>query len=122
KSQKQISYERLLEQERLLLLVTERIAEQMERSGVRKAELAERLGTSKSHITQALAGGRNLTLRTLADIAWALRCQVHVALPPTEGVDVSQSVLRIVPPAYDFHAHDTEVADIRVERSQPIVA
>jgi transcriptional regulator with XRE-family HTH domain len=63
---------RALAQERLILEVTERIAEAMEERGVTQAELASRLGVSPSEISMRLRGTRNLTLRTVADMFDAL--------------------------------------------------
>lgn len=62
---------RLVAQERMVLLATEEILRLMDREGLSKAALARRLGTSKTYVTQALAGGRNMTLRTFAAFAWA---------------------------------------------------
>ena len=61
----------LFEQERAVLLATEEILRLMEREYINKTALAESLGKSKAYITQALSGGRNMTLRTLAEFAWA---------------------------------------------------
>ena len=69
---------RLYEQERLVLAATEDLCELMVRQDVSKAELARRLGTSRANITQLLNGSRNLTLRTLADLAWACDARVNV--------------------------------------------
>lgn len=69
---------RLVRQEELILEVTEALAEAMNRQGVTKAELARRLGKSRGFVSQVLAGGRNLTLRTIADVADALGCQIRV--------------------------------------------
>jgi len=93
-----VGHERLLEQERLILSVTELIYEEMERAGVRKIDLAEALGTSKANITQALGGGQNLTLRTLADLAWAMKRQVRIAMPSLDGKEVVLSRLTCVAP------------------------
>lgn len=65
-------YERLLCQERLILDVTEQLAGTLEDGGVTRAELARRLGRTPGFVSQVLSGGRNLTLRTIADIAAAL--------------------------------------------------
>jgi transcriptional regulator with XRE-family HTH domain len=62
---------RLVAEERMVLLATEEILRLMEREGITKAALARRLGKSKAYVTQALSGGRNMTLRTLAEFAWA---------------------------------------------------
>ena len=65
-------YEQLLRQERLILDVTEQLAGALENSGVTRAELARRMGRTPGFVSQVLGGGRNLTLRTIADIATAL--------------------------------------------------
>lgn len=65
-------------QEELILEATESIWEQLNSQGVTKTELAEKLGTSQSHVTQLLSGSRNMTLRTLADIAFALGRKVRI--------------------------------------------
>jgi len=62
----------LLRQEELLVDAQEEIAIAMSREHVSKAELAKRLGRSRPFVTQILNSGRNLTLRTWADIATAL--------------------------------------------------
>lgn len=66
---------RLLLQEELILDVTEAIATEMERQGLRNKDLAEKLGKSKGYISQLTGGGRNLTLRTISDVADALGCK-----------------------------------------------
>lgn len=88
-----ISRERLLCQERLLLDATEAIWAELRRTGIRKSELAERLGVSKAYVTQALDAGRNLTLRTVADFAWALECEPRVFFAPRE-FDESRPLVR----------------------------
>jgi transcriptional regulator with XRE-family HTH domain len=71
---------RLLRQEELILEVTEALAEALEREGITKVELAQRLHKSKGFVSQVFAGGRNLTLRTIADVADAFNCRVRVHL------------------------------------------
>ncbi len=63
---------RLYQQERLILEVTELICQVMEEGRVKKSDLAKRLGKSKGYVTQLLDGRANMTLRTLADVFWAL--------------------------------------------------
>ncbi|GEM_PF-1009922 len=65
-------HKRIYASEELTFNVTEDILIQMEDKGVSKSELAEKLGKTKSHISQLLSGSRNMTLRTLADICFAL--------------------------------------------------
>ena len=66
------AYERLLRQERLILDVTELLAGALDDIGVTRAELARRMDRTPGFVSQVLGGGRNLTLRTIADIAAAL--------------------------------------------------
>lgn len=66
------TFERLVRQEELILDVTESLTAALEHAGVTRAELARRLGRSPGFVSQLLGGGRNLTLRTIADISTAL--------------------------------------------------
>lgn len=75
---------RLVRQEELILEVTEALAEALEREGISKAELARRLRKTKGFVSQVLGGGRNLTLRTIADIADAFQCRMRVYLERAE--------------------------------------
>lgn len=70
------------EQEHLVLQATEKISEAMEEADVSKADLARMLGTSRANITALLSGSRNMTLRTLADLAYALGRHVEISLEP----------------------------------------
>jgi len=72
------TYDQLLEQERLILAATELVHELLEEQGVTKTELAQRLDRTKGFVTQLLGGDRNLTLRTLADLAGALGHRVDL--------------------------------------------
>ena len=84
-----------VEAERLILEATELVLEQMERANVSRTELAKLLGKSKSHVSRLLSGDRNMTLRTLAKISFALSCRVRLNLQPLESVeDVKQPVVR----------------------------
>lgn len=66
------NYDRLVRQEEFILEVTEALAKAMKSSGCSKAELAKRLGVTRGLVSQIMAGGKNLTLRTVADVAAAL--------------------------------------------------
>ncbi len=69
---------RLIDQEEFILDVTETIAQEMEEQQLLQKDLADRLGKSKSHVSQMLGGGRNLTLRSISDIASALGCRPKI--------------------------------------------
>lgn len=89
---------RLVHQERLLLEVTELLAEEMKRRGVSRAELAKRLGKSKAFVTQVLRGRHNMTVRTLADLTWALAFRIHCNAQAE--LDWSPAVLESETPAW----------------------
>jgi transcriptional regulator with XRE-family HTH domain len=76
--------ERIDAQERLLVRATESLWAELNRKGIRKSELADRLGWSRPRVTQALAGPTNMTLRTLADLAWALDSYIALEVVPVE--------------------------------------
>lgn len=73
-------YQRLVEQETLIVDAGELICELLETQGIERKELARRLGKTKGFVTQVLSG-KNLTLKTLADLAFALdhRFELHYA-------------------------------------------
>ena len=75
-------YELLLEQEEFILAATELIFSLMEEAGITKAELARRVGRSRGYLTQVLDGTRNMTLRTLAELAAALGHRVCLDARP----------------------------------------
>ena len=63
---------RLLREEQLILQVAEELVELLDREDVARSELARRLGKTKGFVSQILAGDKNLTLRTVADVCDAL--------------------------------------------------
>ncbi|NJN48324.1 MAG: helix-turn-helix transcriptional regulator [Candidatus Competibacteraceae bacterium] len=72
-------YLKVVNQERLILDVTENIWSFLEANGLSKSELAQKLGVSRSYVTQILNGNRNMTLRTLADIGYVLKKTIDVS-------------------------------------------
>jgi transcriptional regulator with XRE-family HTH domain len=80
----EIPEERIDAQEKLLVRATEALWAELNRRSIRKSELADKLGWSRPRVTQALAGPTNMTLRTLADLAWALECDVVLDVAPIE--------------------------------------
>lgn len=66
----------------VIISTTELLILLMNKDNVTRADLARRLGKSKSFVTQALSGSRNMTLRTLSDIAHALGYRVEVSFVP----------------------------------------
>lgn len=105
---------RLYEQERLIAWVTEELAGAIEDSGLTRKEIADLLGTSKANITQALQG-RNLTLKTIAEIAWATNFRMCMAREPLrQGAFISCPVTIVRP----FRAMVTETVEDGDNRKQ----
>jgi transcriptional regulator with XRE-family HTH domain len=75
--------------EELAFEATEKIAELMELTRVSKSELAKRTGKSKAYITQVLSGSRNMTVHTLAGLAFALGYKITFNATPV-GFEVMQ--------------------------------
>ena len=73
-------FDRLVRQEELILDVTEMLTQALETAGMTRADLARRLGRSPGFVSQVFGGGRNLTLRTIADIASALSVRPALTL------------------------------------------
>lgn len=71
---------RRYEEERLILWTTEAIWKAMDEQGLTRAEVAEKLGTSRANITQLLSGSRNMTLRSLASLAFACEMRAEIRL------------------------------------------
>ncbi|WP_287963469.1 helix-turn-helix transcriptional regulator [Alcanivorax sp.] len=94
-AQESVEHQRLLAEEEFILDVTENIWEEMERQGVNKTQLAERLGKSKAYVSQLLNGSRNMTLRTLADICFALEAEPKFSIHGSNGDWQSGNVIRM---------------------------
>lgn len=89
---------RAYERERLSMWTLDDVSAAMEKNGISKADLARTLGTSRAHITQVLSGSRNITLGTLADLAWACGLRANVRFQPLrEGEFISSPVMLIDP-------------------------
>src|ERR1700744_1323329 len=54
-------------------------------AGLTQEELAQRLESRRSHINRQLSGEAEITLRSLADLAWALDREIMVDLRPLVG-------------------------------------
>ncbi|MBU4354072.1 MAG: helix-turn-helix domain-containing protein [Proteobacteria bacterium] len=74
----------------LIMEVTETLCELLEKEKISRKELADRLGKSKGFISQLLNGGRNLTLRTVADILHVLGYRASLT-PFKEGEQRQES-------------------------------
>src|SRR2546429_5771877 len=70
---------RAYDEELLVAEATETICALVEELGITQRELADRLRVSEGRISQILSGGRNLTLRSLAGLGWALGVKFDLA-------------------------------------------
>jgi transcriptional regulator with XRE-family HTH domain len=75
---------RILEQERVMVDATELVCSAMDFRRMNRTELAEKMGRSKAYVTQILRGSQNLTLRTLADVFYAMNSHL-VMVASTEA-------------------------------------
>jgi transcriptional regulator with XRE-family HTH domain len=70
-------------------------------SGLKQQEIAEKLGVNRSVVNKRLLGESNLTLRTIADLAWAMDADIEFKLVPRRSMpernhfDASSSVARL---------------------------
>jgi len=54
--------------------------------GMSQKQIADKLGVNKSHISRMLNGNPNLTLRTLAEVSWALEMIPKLSIDNIEPV------------------------------------
>ena len=117
---------RLFAQEQLIVAAAEHIWEKMEERGATKSDIASALHKSKAFITQILNGTRNMTLRTLSDIAFALGASVSIEFRSRSasadwttidrGTGNAADVVAAAPIAH----HAAEVDGARVEETSVI--
>jgi transcriptional regulator with XRE-family HTH domain len=74
------------EEEYVVVDTSERLLKAVETSSLSRAKLAELLKTSRANVTQLLNGRRNLTLRTLARIAFFLGYRIRVFFQPLDQI------------------------------------
>ena len=78
---------------RLLGEIRHKLAQALEEEhsahGLTKAEMARLLGRHPSFITRKLNGTSNMTLETLADLAWALDRPVRISLPARRSMSAN---------------------------------
>jgi transcriptional regulator with XRE-family HTH domain len=86
-------FAKLMAQGDLIMEVTETLCELLEKEKVSRKELAERLGKSKGFVSQLLNGGRNLTLRTVADILHVLGYKIALTPYKEEGKRQESNIL-----------------------------
>lgn len=76
---KEKEFERIMAQEDLIMEVTEGFCEILENENLKRSNLAQLMGKTKGYISQLLNGSRNITLRSLSDIAYYLGYRVDIS-------------------------------------------
>lgn len=94
------AFQRTREEELLILTATELVEELLERRGMNRAQLAKELGRTKGYVTQVMSG-RNMTLRTLAQLGFALDHRIRLQPLPLNvaGRDIVYSSISTKDPA-----------------------
>lgn len=96
--------QRLVAEEELIVDVTEQIWEILDHKDISKSSLADALGKSRAYVSQILDGNRNMTLRTLADIALALGMKAYFGFRPIQPCcDWGQTSSIFLPAQHDGH-------------------
>jgi transcriptional regulator with XRE-family HTH domain len=62
--------------------ILQALAEEHEKRGLTRAEIARILDTDKGFITKKLNGSSNMTVETMADFAYAMDRDIHISFPP----------------------------------------
>lgn len=84
-------------------------------SGITRSDIAKTLGVNKSVVTRAISGKGNITLRTLAEIYWALGKEPSIKL---ETVGAAQSNHSNDAPAVFFQmAGSTSTSDNKLNQN-----
>lgn len=83
-------FRRLLALESLVAEGSELIAKLMNERKLSKADLARRLNKSRAWVTQLLNGKSNITIRTLAEVAYALEAEVKLHAQPPDWRSAGQ--------------------------------
>ncbi|WP_165816194.1 helix-turn-helix domain-containing protein [Kumtagia ephedrae] len=60
-------------------------------SGLKQNDLAKKMGVDRSVVNRQLLGQTNLTLRSIADLAWALNTPISFSMGHDEAHDVKRS-------------------------------
>lgn len=90
--------QKLYQQEKLILDVTEIIAGLMEKGNISRVELARRIDRHKTYVTRLLDGTANMTLRTVSDVLFALDSKLLVDAVPLKAKAVLKTKVNVISP------------------------
>lgn len=63
------------------------LAARKAQSKLTQQEIANRLGIDRARVNKCFSGYNNLTLKTLAELAWAMDASIHVEIRLNEAAD-----------------------------------
>lgn len=113
---------KLYAQESLIIDTSEDFLTLMDDAGFTKSKLSKQMGKSKSFVTQSLNGKRNLTLRTLADMAYAIGAKVTVKFElQIEKVEVDNSSLTNIEDVVAIPDNLSCIFHVKKPKSIPII-
>lgn len=95
-------YRKLYAIEGLVTDAAELLARLVEQQGINKADLARRLGKSRAWVTQLLSGRANMTIRTFAEVVYALGAEVKLGTQPQKTQQDRTSLLQQWAAAFDM--------------------
>ncbi|WP_134705417.1 helix-turn-helix transcriptional regulator [Rahnella sp. CJA17(1/100)] len=87
-------HSRIYASEELTFNVTEDLLIIMEDKDISKTDLAVKLGKTKAYISQLLSGSKNMTLKTMSDVCFALGIKPSVDFKDIEDSVVSDSTVK----------------------------
>lgn len=89
------------------------------RSGLKQNDIATKLGLDRSIVNRRILGQSNLTLRTIADFAWALDHDIEFDLVPRKtGKDVNRPAPEATPSGITVTAATSNISS---SAPQPVV-
>ena len=80
--------------EELTFNVTEDLLIIMEDKDLTKSDLAEKLGKTKSYVSQLLSGSKNMTLKTMSDVCFALGVKPVVDIQDQGNLTISDNMIK----------------------------
>ncbi|MDH4203459.1 MAG: helix-turn-helix transcriptional regulator [Phycisphaerae bacterium] len=90
-------FQKLCQQEKLILDVTEAIAKLMEQQKISRVDLAKKIDRHKTYITRLLDGTANMTLRTISDVLYALDTKLLIETVPLNARVVLKTKVNVAP-------------------------
>src|SRR5688500_2443829 len=99
----------------LTLQATEALCEMLNDAQMSRKELADKMGVRKSYITQLLSGSRNMTLQTLATVAYHCGRAIRMSSVPVKEAYNLQT--RSINPYFSFSLE--EAASAPAQHAEP---